>query len=429
MRNVMRSLSRGPLVAMLALALAQVPSGTAAQERDDVLRVELDGLLESDSIDVTLFSLAERYFESVMLLIPGLDAEGQAILADAAVQGFEPLLVRAGILDRMVASGSHEAARRLVTARTTGPEADLEAMIADFVPEQSFEVFRAELGTPPADRLQLLAALAEARGGADLELFVDDALGAAAYRLVTALGGDPGPYVGVSDEAYESSYRQRLLSRALELMYRLQPVPDTLVARVTEVYRSEAGRWWVDEVATALQEEIFAAGARVEALLVPTEAAVPAPAPEADPELPCRGVPCGYLVEWQGRAPTDANGTFGASGDLDPRVLEHLVRAGYRFERGAREDGLTIRVRARTMLALCDFMSGTDNRGCTAIDNVRVEFIGSHEGGVRPGGFQVRNRCGAEGVMGVDGFSFYVAQRVHHALTLASSGDAPGPPC
>lgn len=373
-----------------------------AAQTSPELRADIDTLLEGDSIDATLFDLPERFFGHVMLLLPELALEDQEVLAAAIEQAFDPLQVRSSIVDFIMQTATSELVDPLVASRLSGDEAEMSRLVEDHVPEESFEAFVNGLDDPPTERLRLLAELADARGSGDFDLLLDQALSAAAHRLVILLGGAPGPFQRLEDDSFEGAYRQRILTRALELLYVAALVPDELVRRVTVIYTSEEGRWYVDHMTEAVQEAALQAARRVESRLVQpaSEAAPPPPNPDAF----CQVAACGYLVEWRGSPPTGANGRFGAAGDLDTRVLEWLSWSGYQLTRGLNSGGLTIRLRPRTTTSICDFLSGTDNRSCRAIDDVRVDFLGADPERGTPEGFLVRNRCGSEEIMAVGGF-------------------------
>ncbi len=388
------------------------------------MRADIDTLLEGDSIDATLFDLPERFFGHVILLVPELEQEDQEILVVAIEQAFDPLRVRAGIVDFIAASASLGRVDPLMESRSSGAAAEMRRLIEGYTPDESLEAFVQGLDDLPADRLRMLGELADARGAGDFDLLLDQVLAASAYRLVTLLGGELPPFRPLSDEAFEAAYRQRLVTRALELLHTMEEVPDQVVKQVIDLYTSEEGRWYVDQVTEAMQSVALEAGRRVEALLTgPTDETA------AAATGPCQERACGYVVEWQGSPPNDHNRRFGAAGDLDARVLQYLSLAGYQLNRGLSADGLTIRLRPRTMTSICDFMSGTDNQRCQAIDDVRIDFLGSEPDLPTPGTLLVRNRCGSDQVMDVEGLAVYVTARLRHALMGARSDQAPAPVC
>jgi hypothetical protein len=114
---------------------------------------------------------------------------------------------------------------------------------------------------------------------------------------------------------------------------------------------------------------------------------------------------------------------------MDARVLERLSSSGYQLVRGRNAEGLTLRLRPRTTTSICDFLSGTDNRGCQAIDDVRVDFLGIDPERGTPDGLLVRNRCGSGEIMDVEGISAFVAARIQHVLARAPADQMPGPSC
>ena len=411
---------------LLWIALLVAPALLSAQSAPPEVRADIDTLLEGDSIDVTLFGLPERFFGHVILLVPDLALEDQEILAGAIEQAFDPLRVRAGMVDFIAASASPGRVDPLMESRTSGAEAEMRRLTEGYTPDESFEAFVRDLSDPPADRLRMLAELADARGVGDFDLLLDQVLAASAYRLVTILGGELPPFRPLTDEAFEAAYRQRLVTRALALLHTTEEVPDQVVGRVIALYTSEAGQWYVDQVTEAVQSVALAASRRVEALLVgPTDE----PASAVATTGPCQEQACGYLVEWQGSPPTDTNRRFGAAGDLDARVLQSLALAGFQLNRGLSAEGLTMRLRPRTMTTICDFMSGTDNQRCEAIDDVRIDFLGTHPEFPTPGTVLVRNRCGSDEMMDVERLAVFVTARIRHALTGGLPEQAPAPVC
>ena len=71
----------------------------------------------------------------------------------------------------------------------------------------------------------------------------------------------------------------------------------------------------------------------------------------------------------------------------------------------------------------------TASRSWTAIDQVRVEFVGEHESSRRPENMTIRNRCGADAAMDVNGFAAVVALRLHYELTWYPGDERRVPNC
>lgn len=404
-------------IAAVCVSVLLLPPHVEAQSEPATLRQNLDSLWGTSEVEATTNGLAEQFVSHFLLLVPDLPMADQVLLADAAVTAFDPDGVRRYLTAKVASEASPEVVVQLLEMRRSGAQAEMRQIAAGHTPTQPLEDFVAGLDDEGRARVQLMARLAEAQGRADFALLVDEGLRRSAHEFFISLGGATA-FEPLSDAGFDASYRDRILSQALEFLHTLEPVPDQLIEATIDEYSSAAEQWYSDAYLGAILEAVSAAGKRVVSL---TQAAEEQAEPdEPDPALagmPCRAEACGFVVDWQGRQPTDFNRRFGASGDLEIRVLERLVGAGYVLERGIYEEGLTMRLRARTMIGLCEAMSGTDNTGCTAIDQVRVEFLGSIPDYETPGGFIIRNRCGADSAMDVNGFSTQVALRLHYELT------------
>jgi hypothetical protein len=366
----------------------------------------------------------------LQLLAPDLNAGQREILAAAVATGFDTLVVREDLARAMSTDAPPLLVADIVERHRTGALEELERLVRGYQPPQPISDFLASVGTPPRERLQLMVALAEAQGTGTRQMLTEETLQESAHALFTQLGGSPAPLQRRSDEQFEAAYRQNAIRLGFENLHRLPPVPDDVVRRVTESLGSESGRWYVDAYADALAAAVRAATLRVAELTVvgPDMPADP-PAPEVDPNLSCFGDPCGFVVDWGGSEPTAFNMTYGAAAAIESRVLENLTRGGYQLAREQNRAGLTITLRPRLTAALCEVISGTDNRVCEAIGEVRVEFLGNYRERAKPDDFTLRNRCGSDGLLDVDGFSALVAARIHFSLTTFPGDERQVPRC
>jgi len=237
------------------------------------------------------------------------------------------------------------------------------------------------------------------------------------------------PFEPITDDAFDVAYRQNTVALAVESLYHLEPVSDDLVEAVISEFSGEAGQWYVDAYSSAMLKAVQDAGQRVASMTVVAEEEADVEVSAEEAGLPCRAQPCGFVVDWAGTEPSASNRRFGTARDLEYRVSERLVSEGYQLTSGIISDGLTLRLRGRTKRARCDFISGTDTGTCIAIDQVRVDFLGTHPGFDTSDAFIVRNRCGADGVMDVNGVASLVALRLHYALTTYPGDDRRPPNC
>lgn len=408
------------------LGLLLIPALVAAQEPDGA-RSQVDSLLAVPSVASVIDDLDARFIGHFLMLVPDLSTEDQEVLADAVGSAFGASAVRDDVANAMADRASAELLSTLLEMRRTGAQAEMMRIAEEYEPTRSLSDFVAGVGAPERGRLQLMATLAQAQGASDFELILDEAVRRVAHRLVNSFGGGLGPFEPMSDDVFDAAYRERTLSVALESLYRLETVSDDLVQSVIDEYQSEAARWYVDAYASAILAAVQAAGRRAVELTVVAEEE---PSPDvAESRVPCSTQTCGFIVEWAGGEPAGNNYRFGAARDLEALVMQGLIGTGYLLTRGRRDQGFTIRLRPTTQAARCEVVSGTDNRRCTAIDRVRVEFLGEYPGLETPNAFSVRNLCGADEVMAIERIAALVARRLHYGLTTYEGDDRRVPRC
>jgi hypothetical protein len=420
---------------LLAIATATLPGLVSAQSVPLAPRAEIDALLATSNLDSVAAGLGEAFAAHVFDLVPELTVEQREAIEEAVAEGFDRTTVREDIAAALAADAPAHLVATMVQAHRTGAIAELARLAAAYTPPQSIAEFTAALRTAPLprERLQLMVALAEARGDGDFGLNVDEGVRKVAHELVVVLGGTTEPFAPLPDADFEALYQSRTRVQTVVLLHRYATASDDLIRRATAEHDSEAGRWYVESYMAAITGAAAAAGSRVAALTVADPE--PAPQPEAaptvaavDPRVPCRAVACNLYVEWSGRPPV-FNQTFGNAEDLESRVFERLLSAGYQIARRMQGEGITIRVRPRIVTGLCGFMSGTDNRGCPAIDQVTVEFTGAIPGVQNPTNFTLQNRCGSDGLLDVNGFGLMVAARLDYALTTFTGDTRQLPRC
>ena len=406
-------------IVVVSFGLLLLPPSLVAQSELTTLRRNVDSLWVTPDVQATTGGLAEQFVRHFLVLVPDLPMAEQMLLADAAVTAFGGTGIRRYLTAKVASEATPEVVVQLLEMRSIGAQAEVSRLAAEHTPSQSLDDFVAGLDAAARVRLQVMARLAEARGGADFDVLLDEGVRRSAHQFFVTLGGQTA-FEPLSDEGFDANYRQKIVSEALELLHALEPVPDELIESLIDEYSSEPAQWYADIYLQAMLQAVAAAGQRVASLTQVEEESEPGPEVELDPALaglPCRAEVCGFVVDWGGRAPTGFNRRFGAAGDLEVRVLERLVATGYQLERGVRGDALTLRLRARTMTGLCEVVSGTDNTRCTAIDEVRVQFMRSDDDIEAPSDFTVRNRCGADSAMDVNNFAAVVALRLHYGLS------------
>lgn len=413
--------------ALAILLLLMLPGVVVAQDLPDPRVGALGPLLEIPEVDSLLVSLPRAFLQHFGLLVPDLGAEDLAFLTEAAHAAFEPAAVREEIAEGMASNLGDDAIAFAADAAAVGPIGELRRAASAHQPQQSFAEFGRDLAGLDRERLQLMVALAEASRSSELALLLEESTRQLAHSLVGALGGEAPPFQPMSDESFDATYRDRTLTDALRLMYRLESVPSGAVEAALAVYRSEPHEQYTDAYVLGVLSAVASAGQRVADLTVVAEEEPVGTDPAASPL--CMVEVCGFQVEWEGSEPSEYSPAYEASGDLQRYVLQDLVSIGYLVTLGPVDDGLTIHLRPRAMRALCEVMSGTDNRSCMAVGQVRVEFRGVYPGHETPGGFMLRNRCGADSYLGGRGISSLLAARIHYSLTTHPGDERRVPDC
>ncbi len=403
------------------------PTAVLAQGPSGDLETAVDSLLSTSQVDRLLNGLPGDFVARFLRFAPDLPEADRAALDEVAREAFDPGLIRAHLVTSLAESADPEHVSQLLESRHSGVMANW-AMAAGPTPApDQLDDYLSSLTTEDLGQLQSLASLVELQGTARLGLEIEQALGRAAADVIAGLGGSVSSEQMDAD-AYDAAYRQAVLRIASEQSFIYRNAPDSLVAAVAAAYQSEAGRWLVESYEEAVLDALETGAMRLLELTRATSVDE-TPAAGASAGLPCRVQACGYVFDWQGRVPTDYNQRFGRAGDLEALVLDRLVRAGYQLRQGIVEGGLTLRLTARTTYGLCQAVSGTGNTRCTAIDGVLVDFLGAHPDYETPTRVNVRNRCGADGLLNASGFSALVAARLHYELTRLPGDDREVPRC
>lgn len=422
------------LLVALGLVLGTLFTTNAAAQSRDSHAAQIDMLLSIEDVESTLASLANDFMAHFVLLAPGLPAEDQEILRRATQSAFETDALREHIAGTLSVTTSEADTGPLSASYESGPFAELRALRLGHEPEMSLQEFSSDPATLDAERLRLMVGLVEAKRSSDLALTVDEALRLRAYQLFIDLGGDPGAFPEMSDEQFQTAYRNRTVGLGVEAMYLLEAAPSPLVTAAIEAHSSEGARSFSEQYIMAMLEAIEQAGDDLVSLLVPAEE--PAADPLADVEAadpadapPCIILVCGFLVDWNGPEPIGGTLVYRAPGDFEDHAFRVLVGAGYRLVRGVHDAGLTIQLRPSPQTVRCEVVSGTNPRTCQGVGNVRVELIGSYPGFDGLKSFTVRNRCRANQVMAAEGIASLVASRIHYELTTFEGDERREPRC
>jgi hypothetical protein len=188
-------------------------------------------------------------------------------LITSGLQAFDPAFLRSIVLDVLLSDAPGGTVAVWIEAYSGAPS-EVAALEAQFDPGGvSIEDWLAEEGELPEDRLRLVGSLVEARGEGDAGLIVEEALRRSAHAFIIRLGGTLPPFEPISDETFDSAYRQRTSTLAVGAFRRLGGASDEQLAGAVRAYATESGRWWVDGTIQALLQAIAIGGDRLFYLL------------------------------------------------------------------------------------------------------------------------------------------------------------------
>lgn len=163
---------------------------------------------------------------------------------------------------------------------------------------------------------------------------------------------------------------------------------------------------------------------------VSAAAVAPASGQEEAAQPLCKSTPCSIVVDWGPQpAPAFVDRRFGAPGELEQRVIQALVAAGYRVSADPGATGFRIRLRPELVSAMCDRLPGTNpDMSCRTIGEVRVDWLDA-DPAWKLGNLRIRNRCGSDDQMDVEKFSVYVAAMLDYTLARDKDRKRPTARC
>lgn len=420
------AIAAGSVIPLLAAPLS-VLGQSVESERPDI-----GALLSTAEASASIDGLRTGFLTHFLILVPDLLPEDRELLFGAVEEAFAPDSIRAATARALASTTSTDDTAELIESYDSGALAELRDIEDGYAPETSLQEFGSNIGALDPTRLQFMVSLVEARRAGELAISIDQALQQLAHQLVVALGGDPGPHPQMTDEQFETSYRNQTVRLGVEAMHRLQPASSDLVQAAVDVHGGDGARHVSERYIEAMVLAIGHAGRSLgERIAAPAPASAPDDALPENPEdaPPCFVLPCGFTVEWRGAEPSGGTMAYRAPGDFEDYTYQALVSAGYRLVRGPDEGGFTIRLRPSAQRIRCEVMSGTDNRTCQAVGEVRIELLGSYPGYDGVTSFLVRNRCRANDVMAAQGIASLVAARLHHELTTFEGDERRTPSC
>lgn len=416
----------GGLAAWL-ITPAPASGQSAGTERPDI-----EALLSTPESSATIEELRNGFLTHFLILVPDLLPEDRDLLFAAVEEAFAPDSIRAATARALASTTSTDDTAGLIESYDSGALAELRDIEDGYAPETSLQEFGSNIGALDPTRLQLMVSVVEARRAGELAISIDQALQQLAHQLVVALGGDPGPSPQLTDEQFETSYRNQTVRLGVEAMHRLHPASADIVKAAVDIYAEEGARKFSERYIEAMLVAVGRAGQSLgELIAADVPATEPDDAPSENPEdaPPCFVLPCGFTVEWRGSEPSGGTILYRAPGELEDNIYRVLVGAGYRLVRGPDEEGFTIRLRPSAQRARCEVMSGTDNRTCQAVGEVRIELLGTYPGYDGVTSFLVRNRCLANEIMAARDFASLVAARLHYELTTFEGDERRTPGC
>jgi len=145
----------------------------------------------------------------------------------------------------------------------------------------------------------------------------------------------------------------------------------------------------------------------------------------------CRNSMCTLHIDWGSQGvPTFVDRRYGAPGTFEEHMLSLMNSAGYRFSNAAADSALRIRLRPRMTRAICDLIPGTNpDQSCQTIGDVTADFLSPEKIEGIPGNLRIRNRCGNNQLMTIDGFAEYVAGMLDYTLARDKEKKRPTAKC
>lgn len=276
-----RPLARASLPATLlaaALSAASLPAPSLLPAQELSPRAAADSLLALSQAADVLGGQATAFANQVRRTAPGLSEADWARLAPVleAELAYEPLYE--DLAAYLVEEAPEGRLARALEVLTTGSAGALTRQVAARPPSRSMEEFLEEMEASPPDpaRLRVMVQWAEAQSAGDFYVVVSEALRRAVHEVVGEM--TPVPAYEPMDEPRYLALRQRSFEGAVgSFLYRFQDVPDEVIRRATEEYRSEAAAWYVEAYTLGIAEAVLAAGERIRAAVEEGAGGGPAP--------------------------------------------------------------------------------------------------------------------------------------------------------
>ena len=256
-----RSLTRTLLTSLFVFLLA---ASAAAQSDEDVQAVE--AILEYSLVDNVLSGQAEAFMGAVASVV-GSDAELDSVGLEQIVnEEFSSARMREDVVNTLIASSLPVVLGEVSELLSNGSIRQVSDLLADYEPPETLEEYvqALQVETPPQERIELIAGLADANQAAGFYLLLDETAREAAHDVASVVTDGDAPAFTELDEAVAQQQLQRGFQFAVvSFLHRYRPVGDELIAAATEEYRSSAGQWYVENYSLALAESIRLAALRV----------------------------------------------------------------------------------------------------------------------------------------------------------------------
>jgi hypothetical protein len=264
-----RGCSRWLLCSLLLLHGCATASERAPQATGDRVSSLVDRLLEHSAVESIVSARSSTFTRRVALMAEDLTDDELERLVPAVRAAFAPELLREDIATHVVGSGSAGFIEDVVVWLETGATAELARLTDAYEPPLTLEEFVSAFleDPPPRTRVDLMIDWAEVQGAGEFYVLLDEALSEAAHAVVGQLRPDTPAFAPLDGPELQAQLERSRRAALISFLHGYETVPEDVIRRATEEYRSESGRWYVETYTLAVAEAMRAAGQRVVAAL------------------------------------------------------------------------------------------------------------------------------------------------------------------
>ena len=245
------------------VALFSCPLSGSAQSPAE-LRAGVEEILGGSPVASATSDVEASFTDRVAALGCDLTSDEIARVSRAVGEAFASAAMRSDVVDFMATEAASGDMDRVLSWYREGSSAEVRESEQAYVPSLSLDEFAFQLETsvPLPARIALMQRWVSAQSAGDFSIILEEVSREAAHEVLRALRGDAPDFAELSRAAYEQAHDRYTRSAVLSFLYRFEPVPDEVLAKVVDEYESEAGQWFVETYTFAIAEAVWLAGQR-----------------------------------------------------------------------------------------------------------------------------------------------------------------------